>query len=103
MQKLIEQNHRLKELYNYKNSISLRPESFYKWVKEMDVIYELAEEDSSDDNNVFSVENNTFDKVLMQIDEYKREFIKSNNENILKDAQIIEAFSILLDYKSITH
>ena len=103
MQKLIEQNHRLKELYNYKNSISLRPESFYKWVKEMDVIYELAEEDSSDDNNVFSVENNTFDKVLMQIDEYKREFIKSNNENILKDAQIIEAFSILLDLKSITH
>ena len=81
----------------------MEPLLFYNWIKKSEEIYFESEEDTAEVNEFFKVENNPFDKSLMEFDEHKREVIMTNNENILYDIQITEAFLILNDLITFKH
>lgn len=101
--KLSEKNNHLKEFYNQKVMLTLEPVVVFKWLKETQKLFDDKIEIENKGNLVFKVENNSFDKSLMEVDEFRRDFINTNNEHILNDIQIIEAYSILNDLILLNH
>ena len=101
--KLSEKNNYLKEFYNQKVMLTLEPMAVFKWLNETQELFNDKMEIENKGNSVFKVENNSFDKSLMEVDEFRRDFINTNNEHILNDIQIIEAYSILKDLILFNH
>jgi carboxyl-terminal processing protease len=91
----VEKNKELNISY-HNTKVVLMPEPFYKWKKHVDSYFNTETKTLSSDKQ-FKVESNTFDKSLMELDEFRRDFIRQNNENILQDAEVGEAYSILED------
>jgi carboxyl-terminal processing protease len=89
-------NKQLQENFVKENRVALQPKEIFDWMKKSESIFSDQAE-QKDSNIVFKVVNNKFDEQLMKFDNFTREFIESNNKNIVEDIEINEAYSVLKD------
>ncbi len=93
--RVVEQNRGLINYVNGNKALLLDPAVMFKWFNDLELSLETEEEEIVDSS--LTIENNIFEKQLMNLDNNKKEFIEMSNENILQDCQVREAYAILKD------